>query len=187
MPNGRLSGKVNEVAKQQGTEQAVDVDSLAGEAELELASRESFTGAEDEGADLTPLAVQSMGERKAIIEALIFVSDEPLSAKSIAEVLKEDQSVIEAGHSESGRGVQRTKQRLAVARGRRRLAVCHSSRVSRTRPRVFEMRSPAQSFRSLLSKRWQSSLTSSRSRCRRFWRSVGCNHRRQSRPCWTRN
>jgi segregation and condensation protein B len=88
---------VNEVTKQQGTEQAVDVDSLAGEAELELASRESFSETEDEGADLTPLAVQSMGERKAIIEALIYVSDEPLNAKSIAEVLKEDQSVIEAG------------------------------------------------------------------------------------------
>ena len=85
------------MTKQQGTEQAVDVDSLAGEAELELASRESFRGAEDEGADLTPLTVQSMGERKAIIEALIYVSDEPLNAKSIADVLKEDQSVIEAG------------------------------------------------------------------------------------------
>jgi len=85
------------VTKQQGTEQAVDVDSLDGEAELELASRESFTGVEDEVADLTPLTVQSMGERKAIIEALIYVSDEPLNAKSIAEVLKEDQSVIEAG------------------------------------------------------------------------------------------
>lgn len=89
--------KVNEVTKQQGTEPAFDVDSLAAEAEVELASRESFTGAEDEVADLTPLTVQSMGERKAIIEALIYVSDEPLNAKSIAEVLKEDQSVIEAG------------------------------------------------------------------------------------------
>ena len=89
--------KVNEVTKQQGTEPAFDVDSLAAEAEVELASRESFTGAEDEVADLTPLTVQSLGERKAIIEALIYVSDEPLNAKSIAEVLKEDQSVIEAG------------------------------------------------------------------------------------------
>jgi segregation and condensation protein B len=85
------------VAKQQGTEQALDVDSLAAEAEVELASRESFTSAEDEESDLAPLAVQSVGERKAIIEALIYVSDEPLNAKSIAEVLKEDQSVIETG------------------------------------------------------------------------------------------
>jgi segregation and condensation protein B len=90
---------VNEVTKQQGTEQAFDEDLLAAEAEVELASRESLTGGEDEGADLTPLTVQSVGERKAIIEALIYVSDEPLNAKSIAEVLKEDQSVIEAGIS----------------------------------------------------------------------------------------
>jgi segregation and condensation protein B len=92
-----MTGRWDEVTKQQGTEQAFDVDSLAAEAEVELAGRESFTGAEDEGADLTPLTVQSMGDRKAIIEALIYVSDEPLNAKSIAEVLKEDQSVIEAG------------------------------------------------------------------------------------------
>ena len=85
------------MTKLQGTEQALDVDSLAAEAEIELASRESFVETEHEEADLTPLTVQSMGERKAIIEALIYVSDEPLNAKSIAEVLKEDQSVIEAG------------------------------------------------------------------------------------------
>jgi segregation and condensation protein B len=85
------------VTKQQGTEEAFDVDSLAAEAEVELSSRESFTGAEHEEADLTPLTVQSMVERKAIIEALIYVSDEPLNAKSIAEVLKEEQSTIEEG------------------------------------------------------------------------------------------
>ena len=62
----------------------------------QLASR-NLSGA-DEEAD-RPLTVQSMGERKAIIEALIYVSDEPLNSKSIAEVLKEDQSVIEAGIS----------------------------------------------------------------------------------------
>src|ERR1700730_28800 len=43
-----------------------------------------------------PHSVQNVGERMAIIEALIFVSDEPLSAKTIAEVLKEDSEVIEA-------------------------------------------------------------------------------------------
>jgi segregation and condensation protein B len=42
-----------------------------------------------------PHAVQSMVERKAIIEALIFVSDEPLSTKTIAEVLKEDRTSID--------------------------------------------------------------------------------------------
>ena len=37
---------------------------------------------------------QSQAERAAVIEALIFVSDEPLSAKTIADVLKEDKEVI---------------------------------------------------------------------------------------------
>jgi segregation and condensation protein B len=37
---------------------------------------------------------QSQTERAAVIEALIFVSDEPLTAKTIAEVLKEDKEVV---------------------------------------------------------------------------------------------
>lgn len=85
------------MAKQQGTEQAFDVDTLAAEADSELETAESSREAESDEADLAPLTVQSVGERKAIIEALIYVSDEPLNAKSVAEVLREDQSVIEAG------------------------------------------------------------------------------------------
>lgn len=81
------------MAKQQGTEQAFEIDALEAEVEGELVTAESS----GEETDLTPLTVQSMGDRKAIIEALIYVSDEPLNAKSIAEVLKEDQSVVEAG------------------------------------------------------------------------------------------
>jgi segregation and condensation protein B len=86
---------VNQVAKQQGTEQAFDLDTFAADATGDLDTAEPSREADE--ADLTPLTVQSMGERKAIIEALIYVSDEPLNAKSIAEVLKEDQAVIEAG------------------------------------------------------------------------------------------
>ena len=45
--------------------------------------------------DDTPLsAPQSQAERAAVIEALIFVSDEPLSAKAIADVLKEDKEAV---------------------------------------------------------------------------------------------
>ena len=40
------------------------------------------------------LAPPSQSERAAIIEALIFVSEEPLSIKSIAGVLKEDREVV---------------------------------------------------------------------------------------------
>ena len=39
--------------------------------------------------------VQSAAERTAIIEALIFVSEEPLSAKVIADVLRDDRAVVE--------------------------------------------------------------------------------------------
>jgi segregation and condensation protein B len=42
-----------------------------------------------------PHAVQSVAERRAIIEALIFVSDEPISTKTIAEVLSEDRALTE--------------------------------------------------------------------------------------------
>ncbi|MGI8898540.1 MAG: SMC-Scp complex subunit ScpB [Pyrinomonadaceae bacterium] len=85
------------MTKQQATEQAFDVDTLEPHDAGELDAAESSREAEREESDLTPLTVQSVGERKAIIEALIYVSDEPLNAKSIADVLKEDPSVIEAG------------------------------------------------------------------------------------------
>ena len=52
----------------------------------------SATGAET---DDTPLsAPQSQAERAAVIEALIFVSEEPLTIKALADVLKEDKEAI---------------------------------------------------------------------------------------------
>ena len=45
--------------------------------------------------DAGTYAVQNAAERLGVIEALIFVSEEPLSAKIISEVLREDRSVIE--------------------------------------------------------------------------------------------
>jgi segregation and condensation protein B len=42
------------------------------------------------------LAPQSQHERAAVVEALIFVSDEPLSVKVIADVLKEERGTVEA-------------------------------------------------------------------------------------------
>lgn len=84
-------------SRQHGTEEAFDVDTLAAEADQELGTPEELSSVtvRDE-VDSTP-HVQSLAERRAIIEALIYVADEPLNAKSIAEVLKEDQAVIEAG------------------------------------------------------------------------------------------
>lgn len=44
--------------------------------------------------------VQNAAERLAIIEALIFVSEEPLSAKTMADVLREDRGVVDAALGE---------------------------------------------------------------------------------------
>jgi segregation and condensation protein B len=82
------------------TQETVDEAALNEEASRELAAMvaevEQSSGAtEDEGGDDAPLsAPQSQTERAAVIEALIFVSDDPLSVKSIADVLKEDKDVV---------------------------------------------------------------------------------------------
>lgn len=61
-------------------------------AEEESASSAAMAGdAADEGPVYSP---QSQSERAGVIEALIFVSDEPLSARTIAEVLKEEKEVV---------------------------------------------------------------------------------------------
>ena len=82
-------------------QESLDEAALNEEASRELAAmvaeaeQSSSTATDEEGEDDTPLlAPQSQSERAAIIEALIFVSDEPLSVKMIADVLKEDKQVI---------------------------------------------------------------------------------------------
>ena len=78
----------------------LDEAALNEEASRELAAmvaevEQSSTAAEDDASDDALLSSpQSQAERAAVIEALIFVSDEPLSAKAIADVLKEDKQVI---------------------------------------------------------------------------------------------
>ena len=87
---------MNTLAKK--TKGANAAQMLADEAaDLELTSELESGGAEGSGVqDLEePLQkVQSAQERTAIIEALIYVSDEPINAKTIAEVLKEDEATI---------------------------------------------------------------------------------------------
>ena len=63
--------------------------------EQEALNLETGAGPEIQDDDSAPYSVQSLEERKAIIEALIYVSDEPLNAKAIAAVLKEDEPVID--------------------------------------------------------------------------------------------
>jgi len=72
---------------------------LNEEASRELAAmvaevEAGITEAETDEDDAEISAPQSQLERAAIIEALIFVSDEPLSSKVIGGVLKEDRDVV---------------------------------------------------------------------------------------------
>src|SRR5215213_1512334 len=81
-------------------QEPVDEAALNEEASRELAAMvaeaEQSSGAtEEQEADEGPLSSpQSQAERAGVIEALIFVSDEPLSVRSIADVLKEEKDVI---------------------------------------------------------------------------------------------
>jgi segregation and condensation protein B len=90
----------NEENAKPETEQGVDEAALNEEASRELAlmvaeAEHSTPASQEEAADDTPLSSpQSQAERAAVIEALIFVSDEPLTAKSIADVLQEEKQVI---------------------------------------------------------------------------------------------
>lgn len=76
-----------------------DEAALNEEASRELAAmvaeEESAAAMDAETPDDGPLATpQSQAERSAVIEALIFVSEEPLTTKTIADVLKEDKNVV---------------------------------------------------------------------------------------------
>lgn len=79
--------------------QEIDEASLNEEASRELAAmiaeaEQASTSVTEEADDVALSSPQSQTERAAVIEALIFVSDEPLTAKTIAEVLKEDKEVV---------------------------------------------------------------------------------------------
>ena len=79
-------------------EATVDEAALNEEASRELeamvAAEEPAAEAEAAEASETYI-VQNAAERRGVIEALIFVSEEPLSAKVISEVLREDRAVVE--------------------------------------------------------------------------------------------
>jgi len=86
-----------------------ELEAVADEAALnEEASREleALVAAEtpaqeaDAADDSASYVVQNVAERRAIIEALIFVSEEPLSVKILADVLREDRAVVEEAVNE---------------------------------------------------------------------------------------
>jgi segregation and condensation protein B len=74
---------LNEEASRELAAMVAEVESAEGISEIEG----------DEDADV--YAPQSQAERSAIIEALIFVSEEPLSVKAIAGVLKEERDAVQ--------------------------------------------------------------------------------------------
>src|SRR5215212_3483352 len=80
-------------------QEPIDEAALNEEASRELAAMvaeaEQTSAVTEDIDDDGPLSSpQSQAERTAVIEALIFVSDEPLSVKSMADVLKEDKQVV---------------------------------------------------------------------------------------------
>jgi segregation and condensation protein B len=91
----------NEETEKQEPQETADEAALNEEASRELAAMVAEAesgalpvaeaGAEDEAALYAP---RNQSERAAVIEALIFVSEEPLSAKTIAGVLKEEREVV---------------------------------------------------------------------------------------------
>lgn len=79
-------------------EDALEEAHLRAESEKDNAS--SSSSDEDEA---SAPAVRSMAEMMAICEALIFVSEEPLNTKTIADVLKEDRGWVEMAIEELAR------------------------------------------------------------------------------------
>ena len=64
----------------------------------EFAENEEQVEAEEP--DVALHSLQNPAERRAVIEALIFVSDEPLTTKTIADVLKEDRQAVDEAVNE---------------------------------------------------------------------------------------
>jgi segregation and condensation protein B len=92
----------NEEIETQGSLESVDEAALNEEASRELAamvaeaeSTSLDSSASEDDDDIAVAAPQSQAERASVIEALIFVSDEPLTIKVIASVLKEERSVVD--------------------------------------------------------------------------------------------
>lgn len=89
---------MNKESVQKALDVASDQAALNEEASRELealVAAESPLSETEESEESGTYVVQSTAERIAIIEALIFVSEEPLSAKTMVEVLREDREVVE--------------------------------------------------------------------------------------------
>jgi segregation and condensation protein B len=99
----KTEDEMNKEAAVKKTEEALDEAALNEEASRELeqmVAAESAAVESPDSDDSEVYTVQSSAERIAIIEALIYVSEEPLSVKTMAEVLREDREVIEGAIQE---------------------------------------------------------------------------------------
>jgi segregation and condensation protein B len=95
----------DESVEMEDEDEALDEEVLIHDADAEdaleearrLAAEASSNG--DQGETATemdaPPSVRSMAELMAIVEALIFVSEDPLTSKTLADVLKEDRGWVE--------------------------------------------------------------------------------------------
>jgi segregation and condensation protein B len=99
--------KQEAVAEMHVDEEAADGHVVIHDADAEDALEEArLRSVEDEFAEPqgdAPHGVRGMDEMVAIIEALIFVSEEPLNVKALADVLKEDKGWIEVALEELAR------------------------------------------------------------------------------------
>ncbi len=95
-----MSEESTEIHVEQPADQAALNEEAARELEAMVASEATAAEAPDSADAGTAYQVQSAAERAGVIEALIFVSEEPISAKTVAEVLREERSVIDAALAE---------------------------------------------------------------------------------------
>jgi segregation and condensation protein B len=95
-----MSEESTDIKTEQPLDQAALNEEAAKELEAMVAAETTDAETRDSGEPGTTYQVQSSAERLGIIEALIFVSEEPISAKTIAELLREERSVVDAALAE---------------------------------------------------------------------------------------
>ncbi len=95
-----MSEESTDIKPDQPLDQAALNEEAAKELEAMVAAETTDLEAQDSGDASTTYQVQSSAERLGVIEALIFVSEEPISAKTIAELLREERGVVDEALAE---------------------------------------------------------------------------------------
>lgn len=95
-----MSEENNDIQTDPPVDQATLNEEAAKELEALVAAETTGVEAQDSADEGTTYQVQNSAERAGVIEALIFVSEEPISAKTIAEVLREERGVVDVALAE---------------------------------------------------------------------------------------